>query len=61
MVVGPVNRSVAPLKMQILLKAPISDVGSGSKTVLTPLKWDVRFSPENRRVSDVVPRWAFRI
>jgi hypothetical protein len=30
MVVGPVNRSVAPLKMQILLKAPISDVGSGS-------------------------------
>jgi hypothetical protein len=34
---------------------------SGSRTDLTRLKCDVRFSPENRRVSDVVTRWAFCI
>jgi len=26
-------------------------VGFGSKTVLTPLKWDVRFTPESRHRS----------
>jgi hypothetical protein len=32
-----------------------SNVRSGSKTVLTPLKWDVGFTPESRHRSATLP------